>query len=335
MVIKHVQVLRALASLMVIFMHLQYLMSSICVYNFGWQGVDLFFVISGFVMVFTTKKIRPSWAAFFLSRIARIVPFYWFMTLSVYLVALIFPSLLQSTNSDIYPLFSSLLFIPFVKSNGLVEPILFVGWTLNYEMFFYLIFAVGLLFHRYYSGILFIIFILGSLCIAGQIFPTNNVILKFYSDQIILEFAMGMCVALVLDAVPMPKYPATPVILLSSLLAALVLILAPNIFKDLPRLLTAGVPATVLLAAVIVIERRGNVFNNTIMLAIGDASYALYLSHPYVTQVIEKIGQRFRFTEGASIFSVMVTLFLAVIFALLIHKMVEKPLSSMARRLLA
>ena len=137
-VLRNVQVLRAFAALLVIFVHLDQLLSRLGVPLFGGAGIDIFFVISGFIMVYTTmdREITP-WS-FMADRIARIVPAYWAATLGVFFLALVAPSLLQTSHMQWDELFKSLVFVPFRKATGLVQPVLFVGWTLNYEMFFYL-----------------------------------------------------------------------------------------------------------------------------------------------------------------------------------------------------
>ena len=111
--IKNIQALRALAAVMVVFVHLKILLDTIGLPLFGGAGVDLFFVISGFVMVHTTQKRPPSPSEFIRNRIARVVPVYWFMTLGVYGLALSAPRLLGATSGNVAELCKSLLFIPF------------------------------------------------------------------------------------------------------------------------------------------------------------------------------------------------------------------------------
>jgi exopolysaccharide production protein ExoZ len=111
--------------------------------TFGGGGVDIFFVISGFIMVYTTQSHHVGPFSFFVNRVVRIVPIYWLLTLAVFTLAVIAPHLLGATRAAPSELLKSLLFIPFAKSNGAVQPILFLGWTLNYEMFFYMLFALG------------------------------------------------------------------------------------------------------------------------------------------------------------------------------------------------
>ena len=127
--------LRAIAVLSVIFFH-----AGLDAIPGGYLGVDIFFVISGFIICFVADDRRP--AEFMWDRIARVVPLYWLLTLAATAVAFIDPSLFKSTIADPALVLQSLLFIPFVKANLTMQPVLFVGWTLNYEMFFYLVFAL-------------------------------------------------------------------------------------------------------------------------------------------------------------------------------------------------
>ena len=120
-------------------------------------GIDIFFIISGFVMMVSTQI---SSRHFFIKRIIRICPLYWGLTLVTFTIALIVPYLFENTTANFEHLFKSLFFIPFDKNGLGYFPILYVGWTLNYEMFFYLLFAIALIFHSEFRGIITSIFIL-------------------------------------------------------------------------------------------------------------------------------------------------------------------------------
>ncbi len=122
-VIRNLQVLRGLAALLVVFVHLsEYLLPHIGVPSFGGAGVDIFFVISGFIMIVTTADRDVTPVTFMADRVARIVPTYWVTTLAVFGLALALPSLLEFTRADWTELLKSLAFIPFMKPNGLVAP---------------------------------------------------------------------------------------------------------------------------------------------------------------------------------------------------------------------
>jgi exopolysaccharide production protein ExoZ len=111
----------------------------------------MFFVISGFVIVHVTKKFhRRTFGPreFFLRRLARIVPLYWIMTSAILFYLLREYGSLARVNLTPLSVVSSYLFIPFLQTDGAMLPVHGVGWTLNYEMFFYAWFCLALLFAR-------------------------------------------------------------------------------------------------------------------------------------------------------------------------------------------
>ena len=135
-----IQALRVIAAFMVLAFHVSLEVAKLtpaAVLTPGSAGVDLFFVISGFVMLYSSERLfgRP-WASaqFFKRRLVRIVPLYWLATTA--LVLLVAP--FAGTKAVI----ASLLFWPYPAGGA---PLLNVGWTLNIEMFFYLVFAAALL----------------------------------------------------------------------------------------------------------------------------------------------------------------------------------------------
>ena len=146
----NVQVMRAIAATLVVWVHTQELIVTDVLphwlRSFGYGGVDLFFVISGFIMVRTTqnKNIRP--IQFYRKRILRVAPLYAFFTILVVILSTTMPDVLNSTQIEVSQIAKSLVFIPFEKTPDSLYPIYYLGWTLNYEMFFYSIFAAALLF---------------------------------------------------------------------------------------------------------------------------------------------------------------------------------------------
>ena len=139
-----IQALRGLAALFVVFQHVRFL-------NFGAFGVDIFFCISGFMIMFTTEK---STKYFFRKRLVRILPLYYLMTLGTYLSLLLFPSMFQQTRHDFSYLVKSLLFIPFDIGSGAIQPLVRIGWTINCEMLFYLLFFIAFHISMKYRGLI-------------------------------------------------------------------------------------------------------------------------------------------------------------------------------------
>ena len=125
----NVQVLRAIAASLVVGVHLRnffpYDESQDYLFRYGYAGVDLFFVISGFIMVVTTADRRQSAPSFFLNRICRIAPLYYLATLLVFVSALMAPFVFESTTASLGDLVNSLLFIPFEKSPDRIYPVYF------------------------------------------------------------------------------------------------------------------------------------------------------------------------------------------------------------------
>ena len=156
-----IQALRGLAALFVVFQHVRFL-------NFGAFGVDIFFCISGFMIMFTTEK---STKYFFRKRLVRILPLYYLMTLGTYLSLLLFPSMFQQTRHDFSYLVKSLLFIPFDIGSGAIQPLVRIGWTINCEMLFYLLFFISSFFTEILScwnfSSEFWLTICCGICIAG------------------------------------------------------------------------------------------------------------------------------------------------------------------------
>jgi peptidoglycan/LPS O-acetylase OafA/YrhL len=108
----------------------------------GLSGVDLFFVISGFIMVTVTKSLVPGLTTatnFLYHRAARIYPIYWIYSLMLLPIFLVRPDMVNSSQGNQVDLLASFLLLP-----QRLLPLLQVGWTLVHEIYFYLIFALFL-----------------------------------------------------------------------------------------------------------------------------------------------------------------------------------------------
>lgn len=147
----NVQMLRALAAINVVIFHSLFSANKynmpVTLFAFlkdwGASGVDLFFVISGFIMFYIQYHKNRTCLSFFKDRLLRIAPLYWLLTCFLGLLLLISPFLFREMTFSFKWLLSSILF----SSNTLMGslPLLYVGWTLEYEMLFYLLFSISLL----------------------------------------------------------------------------------------------------------------------------------------------------------------------------------------------
>ena len=203
----------------------------------GAVGVDIFFVISGLVIFLSTedKILRPG--QFLLYRLSRIVPAYWLYTLLMALLVVFAQPLLPDQTVDWAHFLASLLFIPAQNPGGYgIYPTLNVGWTLNYEMLFYVLFACALVF-RWQVRLLVVAALLFSAC---QAFGWLN---EFYRSDIVYEFLLGIGIGVLYRRGWIGAGLWLPLLAIGAALLA-IYHLAPA-----PRLLNWGVPSAVLVMA--------------------------------------------------------------------------------------
>jgi exopolysaccharide production protein ExoZ len=281
------QALRALAATTVVFDHIQYL-------RWGAFGVDIFFVLSGFIMCHISSSDS---SRFFIKRIIRVVPLYWFCTLGVAAIALLKPGLLLSTSFSSTALLKSLFFIPFRRPDHRIAPLLFLGWTLQYEMLFYAIFGTVLKITRKHVRsvtmvAIVLLFAIGKLL---RVYHHHFLVLNFYSSFVILEFALG-----ILCYILWARYGAafrrvhwTALIPAAALSYVFFVLMDLHILESygpalryVPDFLLRGFPASLLLLSFLSLEGRFRF--PALVLLIGDASYSLYLLHPYILGVLDR-----------------------------------------------
>jgi len=263
-----IQYLRALAALMVVFHHARNpfagLYDPIADFGVCQAGVDIFFVISGFIMYSAARSEVP--LEFARRRFIRIVPLYWIATI----VYLIYTTRFLQNAYSFGHLIASLLFIPHYSPEvpGAIRPLLVPGWTLNYEVFFYAIFALGLK----KKNIIFVIFTAIISCVvAGFLAKSRNPLWLTYTDPILLEFLAGVVIA---------KWSDSIVSRNSIILFPLGLILIGlSTFVNWPRIICWGVPAVMTVVGAIALERRQKLPDWKILGVLGDASYSIYLFH--------------------------------------------------------
>ena len=333
--IRSIQYLRAVAALTVVWVHARYVIPGIGEQlgepYFGGSGVDLFFVISGFIMVVTTARDDLTPQKFFLLRVIRVVPLYWVATLAlVACEAAGGCAPFETSSRDPYPpmaIAKSLLFVPFSwlgDAKGL-WPILANGWTLNYEMFFYALFALSLAAPRRVRlpalGLT-----LGSLVVIGRVFgPFATPLASFYSSPLLLEFVAGMILAhgwlrdgwrsglplslfvIVFGFYCMGSLHSRPIIMGGAFLVV------------------SGC-----------LNPRICAIQNRPLLELGNASYSIYLIHQFVLEALAWSWTRVfpRITWVSSAFFVASALVLCAVVGCLCYRFIEQPMTSQLRKLL-
>ncbi len=301
----------------------------------GQAGVDIFFVISGFIMVHISGQGASAQPGSFLfDRLTRIAPPYWIVTLVMAAVIAVAPSLFKSAQLDVAGLASSLLFFPWPNPNDKLGtmPLLAIGWTLNYEMLFYATFTIAMLInHR--LRILLCLIQIGLLVLAGIVLPfAGNAWFDFFTNSLMLEFIFGMIVALVAPRIRLPGW------LIGVLLAAAIAwfgwaIMQPVGRLDAMRWLIYGLPAAAIVLLVVSADLQGRVKNLRWLVLLGNASYALYLVHLFVLGAIRAAWPRLPTLLHQSDLALLFTAFMASIAAsIMFHLWVEKPSVALVRR---
>ncbi|SEG44759.1 Peptidoglycan/LPS O-acetylase OafA/YrhL, contains acyltransferase and SGNH-hydrolase domains [Methylobacterium sp. 190mf] len=318
------QILRFIAAFLVVLFHVG---SGLSVeaghaynpFHDGVIGVDIFFVLSGFIIAYTAEPARGM-GHFAVRRAARVVPLYWLLTSGVVFVALVAPTLVNGTTVSAEKIVRSYLFIPYQKDNGFIQPLLFLGWTLCFEMYFYALFCLCLSTGRY--TVWCSCALLSLIVLVGWIRPEGSTLWRFYTSPLILEFAFG----LILSQIYASRLPFEPRgTALAALLAtgALVLYLLD---LDLHSVIKHGFVATLIVASFLSLPPfKGRLVG--ILVLLGDASYALYLSHPYFIQASIKIAAP-RVGGDLTLLAVVIAVSLAIAIAVLLHRLVERPAQS-------
>ena len=330
--------LRAFAALCVVYYHITSDAGLNLAVNVGTRGVDVFFVISGFIITFVGAK-NPE--QFFARRLIRIVPFYWAATIFVFCIALVFPHLFHNTRADVPQFLASLFFIPRETDYAGLFPTLILGWSLNYEMYFYALFAISLLIWRSMAAVVcsvLITLILLAIDLSGATHPS----VTFYARPIVFEFVFGVAAYYLVTWITGYKASITKssaaLWLLALVMAGAIAALGIGEYQKgwgLPREISAGVPAFFLVASAILIERLYRVvIDNKIVFLVGESSYILYLVHPYVIYGILRTLVRHPENLGALSTAALILALLAIasIVAVAIHLLFERPVMDFLRR---
>lgn len=339
--LRNLHLLRALAALSVVYFHVTSTAGLNLAWDVGSRGVDVFFVISGFIIAYIGSK-KPE--HFFVRRLIRIVPFYWAATLVVFTAATLLPRFFRSTDASVGHLVPSLLFFPHLSSSGEVQPTLILGWSLNFEMFFYVVFALALLLSTRWAPILCAACIVVVVAIGKLVGPVSTAF-DFYARTTSLEFCYGIGAYYLLDACVRRKAALErSMVLKAGIVLALIagvvaIVLFEHVGKDaVPRYLAGGIPAFVIVVSALLLERIfGLATRSRLSYLLGEASYVIYLIHPYIVFGVLRLAV----PDAAQLSTPMTITVIAGLLALTsgigiaLHLLFEKPVMAYLRAKLA
>jgi exopolysaccharide production protein ExoZ len=329
-----VQILRAVAACAVVIHHaLEESNGAVGRFSPDWlttagaAGVDIFFVISGFIMAYVTFRPSvppPGPGRFLLRRAVRILPLYWLCCAAM--LAASFAGLMRTHHWNAGEIVDALLLVP----NGRL--VINVSWTLSYEILFYLCFGAALVLRTLRGTILATAAAILVLMALGSAAPESRAG-AFLGDPISLEFCMGLCLAAGLASWRGERRMPGGVMAVLAALGFLAMLLAPRFVPHAgtgglfgpSRVLAWGVPAVVVVVAFIAWEPgRGRAVRAAI--ALGDASYALYLAHVFVMITYARLLKGSVLGAADQRFVVPVVVAVSIALGLAVHRVLERPL---------
>jgi exopolysaccharide production protein ExoZ len=338
--IQSVQVLRAIAAIMVVALHAcnQAAPFGAQAFPLGNAGVDIFFPISGFVMVVSTHDRQASAATagrFALARILRIAPIYWLLTLVKAAAVMVRPGLFSGAAVTAGSLAAALLFVPLHDAGGvLANPPIKPGWTLNLEMFYYALIVLVLPFSRRIA--LYVPLLIAALVIAaGLLFPHFPAFSREmgWGSPLALEFAAGMLLGeFTLTRTGAGRWPWLAVILGLAIYA-----FVPRSIDQAEwgRVVSWGAAGGCFLWAAIGLERWvANRAWARFPMLLGDASYSIYLTHALSQPLITVVAGKAIFQTLGAPGLVGILVILPTLAGVVFHLLIEKPMTKGLKRLL-
>ena len=345
-----IQILRFVAAMLVVIMHTTEAISVRITgagpdqyWSSGAIGVDIFFVISGFVMAMSTAKLPTDYKIYFYSawifmkrRLIRVAPLYWFYTFLKTALVLILPSLALRTSIDPDHLLASLFFIPAISPWGIVQPTLPVGWTLNFEMLFYMLVAAAILLVKLKPTQI----AATVLAVVSTTIYTLHIPLYGSAWQLVaplsLEFSAGVFLAYIFHH-HAPKIQNNPLAVFLALILWCGAIYLGSFGRSadigFDRALTWGISAFIFVFGALLLEKSINfksIFSRGFTL-LGEASYSLYLVHGITFSITWKLSPSF--VKDEPIAAAIALFFAAICISIPLHKIVELRLNDIALKL--
>jgi peptidoglycan/LPS O-acetylase OafA/YrhL len=352
--VNSIQALRAVAALLVVYEHsmdvqirlgTSWQQKFYHLDNFGCIGVDLFFVISGFIITYVANKYKgfDEGMHFLEKRFFRINPVYYIAT-AIFLGVSLLQHYLNQVHSENYfgqtisSLMDTILIFPTSENVKSFSPLLIVGWTLSFEWLFYLLFFTVILtsWKRKIAALSGLILILIGI---GQLLQPGDLKLQFLTNPIMLEFLLGVLICQIyLQYQRIPVYGG--ITLLSIGLISYLALLRfgyGNVWyylgaisgkASLSKFVLWGIPSACIVAGCIFMERNNllmKIWNNKWLLLAGNASYSIYLIHYSALGLFSLLYRKTSLRLPPDVM-IWVQLAVALLISIGFYKLIEKPL---------
>jgi exopolysaccharide production protein ExoZ len=342
-----VQYLRAIAALTVLVTHvLQWPLGEMqnVLISTGRLGVEIFFVLSGFIITIIGGAGRFEPFAFARNRVGRIVPIYWLATFLVVGLATAMPSKFRTTVPTLEGIVKSLLFIP---SDVPKAPLLTLGWTLDFEMLFYLVFG-SLFFVKSGARAAIITVLFTTLMISGRIMTDQSHIQAFYTSLSLLGFVVGVAVGLCyqLGWLQRTSWAASGILMFAGALSLGVFYYV-TLYLDQERYLhldqerclplfhaSMSFGAMTIVFSLLRLESHGRLPTIPALHFLGDASYSLYLFHVFAVSAVWAFASKFfaPLSWASYLFFTVATIMAGLLIGILAYWYLERPILNWTRR---
>ncbi len=293
---RSIQVMRGIACLLVLAFHVALQLDTYygiswprLLFSQGYAGVDLFFVISGFVIAYSSQSLlgRPTFfGRYWLKRLVRVYPLYW-LVLILSIVGLILTAPDKVPTGTVPAVIEHWLAVALLIPGH--EAVNAVSWSLSYELYFYALFSLLILNRQAWYGLIGV----GSVTLIHVAGSPTHTETSFFFSPFVLEFYLGVVIWYV-----SARIEWSPWLAVGSLIAAIVIIVTwqstVNNEDQLQRTIVFGTASGLLVFAGIVFEQNEQFRSPNWLCAVGDASYVLYLLHLPCLIIVNKwlIGQR-------------------------------------------
>jgi len=335
------QVYRGIAAVLVLMFHLNQMsverlnqVTFLNLFEAGWSGVDYFFVLSGFIMVYVHRSAigkKNQLKAFLVKRAVRIYPIYWIITLTVLFFFLVVPGFANNKDLGWGKIILSLFLIP---QND--KPILDVGWTLVYELYFYFLFSIAIWLKPKHSVPILLTWLFVTILHFCKIvkFPRSFFLLNVVFGSMNLEFVFGCLAAYIVikynNKLGKYRWILFGIANLGYVILGMLVAWGKLGFE---RITTFGVLAALLIIAATSIDLKDSPKIPYLLIFLGDASYSIFLTHGPLISASTKIVQKAnlgKYFDG--FFAPALLAVFAVVFGCIFYSLIEKPLTVFLRK---
>ena len=309
--LESIQHLRGIAALLVVFVHFPTPLARFC----GSIGVDIFFFISGFIIFISIDKsnYHDKPFTFLKKRLLRIVPLYFLVTTAFILMNVTLNSFHAERQANIpvdmstITVLKSFLFIPIASDGYYHDPLVFLGWSLNFEMLFYIITFISLIIFRrnFFIPLLLLLLVTGS--VSFFIGDFKNVYIDFLTSPFLLYFAIGLLLGKYHEVLSQRISSFVEPLLFIVLYVFFIVMIAKDagyIYegmpremvvyngKVIPRIVIWGIPSFIVLISYFALASKCKI-TNTYLSKLGDRSYSFYLLQIFFIYFLYEVGHKF------------------------------------------